>query len=241
VDRVVKEGGFGQAVTLVYAGFAALWRHQRRKFFSLQVFVDEVRRRPLNIRPVRHRRLLLREQPIFAVLTLRERMMMDREQEEQVNLAAEKFAEAIRESYQALADRSVSAQELNAQLTQDFFNGVINNLRSQAGSNQALAENLIEQQHKQQEASQALTQETLKAYMDVLNSMFSFAQGSTQAAQGDHESRRPRDFEGRFVRGEEEWHESEHPRDTGGGSPDNGVLLQPQRDLSSSAQKQEDG
>jgi predicted unusual protein kinase regulating ubiquinone biosynthesis (AarF/ABC1/UbiB family) len=143
-------------------------------------------------------------------------MMMDREQEEQVNLAAEKFAEAIRESYQALADHSVSAQELNAQLTQDFFNGVINNLRSQAGSNRALAENLIEQQHKQQEASQALTQETLKAYMDVLNSMFSFAQGSTQAAQGDHESRRPRDFEGRFVRGEEEWHESEHPRDTGG-------------------------
>jgi predicted unusual protein kinase regulating ubiquinone biosynthesis (AarF/ABC1/UbiB family) len=143
-------------------------------------------------------------------------MMMDREQEEQVNLAAEKFAEAIRESYQALADHSVSAQELNAQLTQDFFNGVINNLRSQAGSNRALAENLIEQQHKQQEASQALTQETLKAYMDVLNSMFSFAQGSTQAAQGDHESRRPRDFEGRFVRGEEEWHESEHPRDAGG-------------------------
>jgi uncharacterized protein YktB (UPF0637 family) len=143
-------------------------------------------------------------------------MMMDREQEEQVNLAAEKFAEAIRESYQALADHSVSAQEPNAQLTQDFFNGVINNLRSQAGSNRALAENLIEQQHKQQEASQALTQETLKAYMDVLNSMFSFAQGSTQAAQGDHESRRPRDFEGRFVRGEEEWHESEHPRDTGG-------------------------
>jgi predicted unusual protein kinase regulating ubiquinone biosynthesis (AarF/ABC1/UbiB family) len=143
-------------------------------------------------------------------------MMMDRAQEEQVNLAAEKFAEAIRESYQALADRSVSAQELNAQLTQDFFNGVINNLRSQAGSNRALAENLIEQQHKQKEASQALTRETLKAYMDVLNSMFSFAQGSTQAAQADHESRRPRDFEGRFVRGEEEWHESEHPRDTGG-------------------------
>ena len=36
------------------------------------------------------------------------------------------------ESYQSIADRSVSAQELNAQLTQDFFNGVINNLRTQA-------------------------------------------------------------------------------------------------------------
>jgi hypothetical protein len=127
---------------------------------------------------------------------------MDQKQQKQVNEAAEKFAEAIKESYQALADRSVSAQELNAQLTQEFFNGVINNLRTQAESNRALAEDLIEQQQKQQEASQALAQESVNAYMDFLNSMFSFAQGSTQAAQGD-----PR---------EEAWDESEHPRDTGG-------------------------
>jgi hypothetical protein len=127
--------------------------------------------------------------------------MMDQEQQKQVNEAAEKFAEAIKESYQTLADRSVSAQELNAQLTQDFFNGVINNLRGQAESNRALAEDLIEQQRKQQEASQALTQESVNAYTEFLNSMFSFAQRSTPAA-GD-----PR---------EEAWKESEHPRDTGG-------------------------
>ena len=147
---------------------------------------------------------------------------MDREQQRQVNEAAEKFAEAIKESYQALADRSVSAQELNAQLTQDFFNGVINNLRGQAESNRALAEDLIEQQQKQQEASQALTQESVNAYTDFLNSMFSFAQGSTQAAHRDvqeagwDESRHPRDFEGRFPRGEEAWDESGHPRDARG-------------------------
>jgi hypothetical protein len=148
--------------------------------------------------------------------------MMDWEQQKQVNEAAEKFAEAIKESYQAIAKRSVSAQELNAQLTQEFFNGVINNLRGQAESNRALAEDLVEQQQKQQEASQALTQESVGAYMDFLNSMFSFAQGSMQAAQRDpreegwDESRHPRDFEGRFARGEEAWEESEHQRDTGG-------------------------
>jgi hypothetical protein len=147
--------------------------------------------------------------------------MMDQEQQKQVNEAAEKFAEAIKESYQALADRSVSAQELNAQLTQDFFNGVINNLRGQAESNRALAEDLIEQQRKQQEASQALTQESLSAYTDFLNSMFSFAQRSTQPA-GDpqeeawKESEHPRDFEGRFTRGEDAWDESGHPRDARG-------------------------
>ena len=127
---------------------------------------------------------------------------MDEKQQKQVNDAAEKFADAIKESYQALADRSVSAQELNAQLTQEFFNGVINNLRTQAENNRALAEDLIEQQLKQQEASQALTQEALNAYTDFLNSMFSFAQGSTQAAQGDPQ--------------EEAWDESGHPRDARG-------------------------
>ena len=108
---------------------------------------------------------------------------MDERQQKQVNEAAEKFAEAIKESYQALADRSVSAQELNAQLTQDFFNGVINNLKTQADSNRALAEDLIEQQRKQQEASQALTQESVNAYTDFLNSMFSYYRGSLDEAQ----------------------------------------------------------
>jgi polyhydroxyalkanoate synthesis regulator phasin len=108
---------------------------------------------------------------------------MDERQQQQVNEAAEKFAEAIKESYQALADRSVSAQELNAQLTQDFFNGVINNLRTQAESNRALAEDLIEQQRKQQEASQALTQESVNAYTEFLNSMFSYYRGSLDEAQ----------------------------------------------------------
>jgi hypothetical protein len=147
--------------------------------------------------------------------------MMDWEQQKQVNEAAEKFAEAIKESYQAIAKRSVSAQELNAQLTQEFFNGVINNLRGQAESNRALAEDLVEQQQKQQEASQALTQESLNAYTDFLNSMFSFAQGSRQEAgdpreEGWDEATHPRDTGGRFAGGEEAWKESEHPRDTGG-------------------------
>ena len=108
---------------------------------------------------------------------------MDERQQKQVNEAAEKFAEAIKESYQALADRSVSAQELNAQLTQDFFNGVINNLRTQAESNRALAEDLIEQQRKQREASRTLAQESVNAYTDFLNSMFSYYRGGLGEAQ----------------------------------------------------------
>ena len=107
---------------------------------------------------------------------------MDEKQQEQVNEAAEKFADALKESYQSIADRSVSAQELNAQVTQTFFNGVINNLRTQAENNRALSEDLIEQR-KQQEASQALAQESVNAYMDFLNSMFSYYRGNLDEAQ----------------------------------------------------------
>src|SRR5215210_3806945 len=108
---------------------------------------------------------------------------MDERQQKQLNEAAEKFAEAIKESYQALADRSVSAQEINAQLTQEFFNGVINNLRTQAEGNRVLAEDLIEQQRKQRAASQALTQESVNAYTDFLNSKFSYYLGGLYETQ----------------------------------------------------------
>jgi hypothetical protein len=48
-----------------------------------------------------------------------------------------------------------------SKLTQDFFNGVINN-----------------------EASQALTQESVNAYMDFLNSMFAYSREGTQTSFG---------------------------------------------------------
>jgi len=110
---------------------------------------------------------------------------IDQKQQKQVNEAAEKFAEAIKESYQAVSERGVSAQEANAELTQDFFNRVINNLRSQADKNRDLAQDLIAQQEKQREASQALAQEGANAYMDFLNSMFSYYQGNLDRAKKD--------------------------------------------------------
>jgi hypothetical protein len=108
---------------------------------------------------------------------------VEQRQQQQVNEAAEKFADALKESYKSIADRTVTAQELNAQLTQDFFNGVINNLRTQAEGNRALSEDLIEQQRKQREASQALAQESVNAYTDFLNSMFAYYKGNLDEVQ----------------------------------------------------------
>ena len=51
---------------------------------------------------------------------------MDDQQQQRVSEAAERFAEALRESYQTVAERGESAQQLNAEMTQQFFNTVIN-------------------------------------------------------------------------------------------------------------------
>lgn len=108
---------------------------------------------------------------------------MDQQQERQINEAAEKFADAITESYRTVSERAVSAQEINAELTQNFFNSVISNLRTQAESNREMTQELASQQQKQREATQALTQESVNAYMEFVNSMFSYYQGNVEQVQ----------------------------------------------------------
>ena len=53
---------------------------------------------------------------------------MEGQQAQKVNEAARQFAEALTESYEKVSDQSVSAQALNAELTQGFFNAVVSNL-----------------------------------------------------------------------------------------------------------------
>ena len=109
------------------------------------------------------------------------------EQRREAASAAEQFADAVRASYQAVTDRSVSAQALNAELTQQFFTDVINNLRTQTEDTREMSQQLADHQRRTQEAGQALTQESVQAYMDFVNSIFSFYQGSEGSVQEEEE------------------------------------------------------
>jgi hypothetical protein len=109
--------------------------------------------------------------------------MMDEQQQQRVNQAAEQFADAFVQAQRAAAERGVSVQEMNAQLTQDFFNRVIENLRTQAEDTRGLGQQLGDLQQQATEAGRTLTQESVSAYMDFVNSMFSAAQVGGQAAQ----------------------------------------------------------
>ena len=108
---------------------------------------------------------------------------MDEQQQKRVNEAAEEFSDALKQSYQAVSERGQSAYETNAQLTEQFWNRVVENLQTQAEANRQTGEQLAEQAQRGQEASRQLTQESVSAYMDFVNSMFFVSQQGPQAAE----------------------------------------------------------
>jgi hypothetical protein len=111
------------------------------------------------------------------------RESMDQQSQQRVNEAADKFTEALVQSYKAVAERGASSQEQSAQLTEAFFNQTINNLRAQAEENRQATEQLAEQQQRQAEGAQTLTQESVGAYMAFVDSMFSYWQSGIQTAE----------------------------------------------------------
>ena len=109
--------------------------------------------------------------------------MTDQQSQQRINEAADQFTDALVQSYKTVADRGVSAQERNTQVTEVFFNQTINNLRAQAEQNRQATEQLADQQQRQAEAAQTLTKESVGAYMDFMDSMFSWWQGGIQTAE----------------------------------------------------------
>src|SRR5215217_3641752 len=99
--------------------------------------------------------------------------MMDAQKQQSLNEAAEQFADALVHSYQAVSELGVTTQERNVQLTEEFFNKVVSNLRTQTDANLQLSEEIAQQQQQRQvKAAQALTRETVDAYMDFASSVF---------------------------------------------------------------------
>ena len=117
---------------------------------------------------------------------------MDQQGQQRVNQAAKEFTNALVESFRAASEVGVNVQEQNAQLTQQFFNQVIDNLRTQAEDTRQMGQQLADQQQRAFQAGQTLTQESVDAYMEFVNSMFTFGQQGAQAAQRGAQEAPPR-------------------------------------------------
>ena len=57
---------------------------------------------------------------------------MDQQQKQNMNQAAEQLTDSTQQAFRMLADRTVSIQESNLRLTQNFFNNWIEQANNQA-------------------------------------------------------------------------------------------------------------
>lgn len=108
---------------------------------------------------------------------------MEPTQQKRIEEAAEKFAEAVRESFDSASSQSAEAQERSRLLTQSFFDSVNKELQKQTESNREASGRLAEQTKKQQEAFQQLTQESMNAYKEFLGSMSVYYQSAMEQAR----------------------------------------------------------
>ena len=102
---------------------------------------------------------------------------------ENANKAVEKLAEATRDSYQTVLDHAVGLQERNVRFAQGMVDDSIKELRHQAESNRAMAQELVERVEKQRDAYQTLVEQSLDTCMNLAYAPFSYYKEGLQAAR----------------------------------------------------------
>ena len=117
--------------------------------------------------------------------------MMDRGRARDVNEAATRFAETLADSYRLVYGQAAESGQRQQQRAQEFSELVSGNLREQTEAGRANAQQLSEQSSRQQEAGQALAQESVEAYAEFLNTAFSrYRSGTERAAESAQQGAR---------------------------------------------------
>src|SRR5215212_5104926 len=114
---------------------------------------------------------------------------MDEQQKQNINQAAEQFTGSTQQAFRTIVDRTVSFQESNLRLTQNFAQNWMKQMNNLNQGTRDATQNLQEQGQRQREAFETLSQEGTNAYSEFLNSALSFYQEAmstaSQVAQGN--------------------------------------------------------
>src|SRR5215216_1009591 len=121
---------------------------------------------------------------------------------DKANKAAERLAETTRDSFGTVVDHAVGLQERNVRFAQGLVDSSIKELRSQAESNRAMTQELVERAERQRDAFQTLLEESVDAYVDL-----AYAPSPT-TRRASRPPRRPSGKEGHKQNGEGERAES---------------------------------
>jgi hypothetical protein len=93
---------------------------------------------------------------------------------DKANKAAERLAETTRDSFGVVLDHAVGLQERNVRFAQGLVDASIKEVRSQAETNQALTQELVDRVEGQREAFRTLVEESVDAYMDLAYAPFAY-------------------------------------------------------------------
>jgi hypothetical protein len=102
---------------------------------------------------------------------------------DKANKAAERLAETTRDSFGTVLDHAVGLQERNVRFAQGLVDDSIKELRSQAESNRALTQELVDRAERQRDAFQTLLEESVDAYVDLLYTPFAYYRRGLRVAE----------------------------------------------------------
>jgi hypothetical protein len=102
---------------------------------------------------------------------------------DKANKAAENLAQTTRESFETVVDHTVGLQERNVRFAQGLVDSSIKELRTQAESNRALTQELVERAERQRDAVQTLFEESVDAYMDLAYAPLAYYKEGLEAAR----------------------------------------------------------
>jgi flagellar hook-basal body complex protein FliE len=90
------------------------------------------------------------------------------------------LAESL-ESYKEVIDRVVVLQEKNVETSRGFFEGVIGELKAQSDGNLRMAEDMMEGSERQLDAFQAMFQEAVSTYSEMMNAPYEMHRKNMEA------------------------------------------------------------
>jgi hypothetical protein len=102
---------------------------------------------------------------------------------DKANKAAERLAQTTRDSVETVVDHAVGLQERNVRFAQGLVDGSIKELRTQAESNRALTQELVERAENQRDAVQTLFEESVDAYLDLAYAPLAYYKEGLEAAR----------------------------------------------------------
>jgi hypothetical protein len=102
---------------------------------------------------------------------------------EKANRAAEQLAKTTGDSYKTVVDHAVALQERNVRFAQGLVDDSIKELRSQAESNRAMTQELVDRAEGQRDAFQTLLEESVDAYVDLLYTPFAYFRRGLRVAE----------------------------------------------------------